>query len=226
MAVIIDKIPCHLCGGLFKSVTNSHLLRKHGISTTEYREKFPEAAFESPVTKSVNDRNRKDAANTEKGALIRSKNGKRNKGRKRTQEFKSIRSERYTGEGNPFYNREHTFAVRKKLSAHNQGVPLEEWSGFSNSEYKRQWKCGKARRWSREIFERDNFTCKMCDKRGGNLEAHHIIPRRDRLDLQYDLDNGVTLCVGCHYKTFRKEHEYKDLFGNANAEKKQGKVLK
>ena len=28
--------------------------------------------------------------------------------------------------------------------------------------------------WRNQIFHRDNFICQLCDKRGGDLEAHHI----------------------------------------------------
>ena len=32
------------------------------------------------------------------------------------------------------------------------------------------------------------------------LEAHHIIPRQLRPDLIFDLNNGITLCLNCHYE--------------------------
>lgn len=84
--------------------------------------------------------------------------------------------------------------------------------------------------WRNQIFERDNYTCQECYKRGVRLEAHHIkpfsiilteflqkysqfSPLEDkeilvRLAFTYkpfwDLDNGRTLCEKCHNKK-RKE---------------------
>ncbi len=70
--------------------------------------------------------------------------------------------------------------------------------------------------WRKEVFERDSYTCIQCgDKRGHNLEADHIIPRGLILrffkiktmgealncKLLWDINNGRTLCKGCHKKT-------------------------
>lgn len=54
--------------------------------------------------------------------------------------------------------------------------------------------------WRKMVFERDNYTCRECNKRGGNLEAHHIKAFALFTDLRYDLDNGITYCVDCHKK--------------------------
>lgn len=75
----------------------------------------------------------------------------------------------------------------------------------------------KMREWVLSVFERDNFTCQKCTKRGGDLEAHHIKPFREILkeindgfkggDIydvimdgqdMWDLENGITLCFPCH----------------------------
>lgn len=62
--------------------------------------------------------------------------------------------------------------------------------------------------WRENVFRRDNYTCIQCgDNRGGNLEAHHIVPfcKIYRIkSLQYllwDINNGHTLCRECHKKT-------------------------
>lgn len=69
--------------------------------------------------------------------------------------------------------------------------------------------------WRKQIFERDNYTCVMCNIRGGELQADHIIPMsiimrehnitgyHDSLDctLLWDITNGRTLCRECHMKT-------------------------
>lgn len=55
--------------------------------------------------------------------------------------------------------------------------------------------------WRKSVFERDNYTCQECGKRGGLLEAHHIKPFAYFPESRYDLNNGKTLCLECHNKT-------------------------
>lgn len=52
--------------------------------------------------------------------------------------------------------------------------------------------------WRKEVFERDNYTCQRCGKRGGDLEAHHKLPFASHPELRFDVSNGETLCVYCH----------------------------
>lgn len=55
------------------------------------------------------------------------------------------------------------------------------------------------------VFERDNYTCQVCDQRGGDLQVDHIQSWTEYVDLRFDIDNCRTLCVKCHYKiTFGK----------------------
>lgn len=55
--------------------------------------------------------------------------------------------------------------------------------------------------WKREIFERDNFTCQVCGKRGGRLVADHIKPFSLYPDLRLDVSNGRTICKPCDLKS-------------------------
>jgi 5-methylcytosine-specific restriction endonuclease McrA len=52
------------------------------------------------------------------------------------------------------------------------------------------------RRWTRLVKERDG-RCTMCGT-VENLEAHHIISKATRPELATVLENGLTLCAGCH----------------------------
>jgi len=55
--------------------------------------------------------------------------------------------------------------------------------------------------WAVQIKERDNYICQECgDTRRSILEAHHVLSRSDRPDLIFELDNGITYCLWCHYK--------------------------
>lgn len=52
--------------------------------------------------------------------------------------------------------------------------------------------------WRSKVFERDNYTCQDCNKKGGELNAHHIKSYATFKELRHEVDNGITLCEGCH----------------------------
>jgi 5-methylcytosine-specific restriction endonuclease McrA len=52
--------------------------------------------------------------------------------------------------------------------------------------------------WRTDVFRRDNYTCRRCGQRGGNLDAHHVKPFAAFPTLRYDVANGLTLCEACH----------------------------
>lgn len=56
------------------------------------------------------------------------------------------------------------------------------------------------RLWRKAIFERDGYKCVWCGN-GGYLQADHIKRFSEYPELRYVVDNGRTLCVGCHRKT-------------------------
>lgn len=62
----------------------------------------------------------------------------------------------------------------------------------------------KVRKWREAVFSRDSHTCKSCsDNKGGNLNAHHILPWSKFPEVRFDVDNGITLCKPCHHKYHR-----------------------
>lgn len=52
--------------------------------------------------------------------------------------------------------------------------------------------------WRDSIFKKDNYTCQKCNKKGGNLNAHHILSYEDNPQNRFDIKNGMTLCEKCH----------------------------
>ena len=71
--------------------------------------------------------------------------------------------------------------------------------------------------WRKSVFERDNYTCVMCNKRGVKIQADHILPYSCYPEKRWELSNGRTLCVECHKNTdtygaksfkLKKELEY------------------
>lgn len=67
----------------------------------------------------------------------------------------------------------------------------------------------------KKVFERDNYTCKKCNKKGGYLQVDHIKKWSKYPELRFEMDNCRTLCMGCHYKiTFNKEMPIGTIWGH------------
>lgn len=66
---------------------------------------------------------------------------------------------------------------------------------------------GLIMKWSKEVYERDDYICKKCGKRGNKLNAHHINSWDKHPDERFNIDNGITLCVDCH-KEFHMNYGY------------------
>lgn len=52
-------------------------------------------------------------------------------------------------------------------------------------------------RWGKQVKERDNYTCVSCGSEK-DLHSHHISRWADDIYNRGNVDNGVTLCKGCH----------------------------
>lgn len=61
------------------------------------------------------------------------------------------------------------------------------------------------KQWRNITFIKDDYTCQRCNKRGGFLNAHHILNFSDNKDTRFNIDNGITLCRECH-KEFHKKY--------------------
>lgn len=59
----------------------------------------------------------------------------------------------------------------------------------------------KYRKWRKNVFERDNYTCQECGVLGGYLQADHIKPFALFPKIRFDINNGRTLCLKCHRNT-------------------------
>lgn len=75
------------------------------------------------------------------------------------------------------------------------------WKGGKTEERLKIRMTIEYKNWRRSIFERDNFICQNCGKRGGELNADHIKPFALYPELRFKLSNGRTLCKKCHQKT-------------------------
>ena len=84
-------------------------------------------------------------------------------------------------------------AVNRCLSCHNK----KQDKGLSKERVKFQ----NSSAWSAvrtACFTRDDYTCQVCNTRGGTLEAHHVKRYADSIEARLDLSNLLTLCYSCH----------------------------
>lgn len=92
--------------------------------------------------------------------------------------------------------------MRAKLSMRKKGPnSLHLWKGGITEQNRIIRQSFEYRLWRTQVYERDNYTCQVCLVRGGKLNADHIKPFCDYVELRFDLDNGRTLCEGCHRNT-------------------------
>lgn len=85
------------------------------------------------------------------------------------------------------------------------------------------YKYPKYKKWRRKVFRRDGYCCqfKTCTRKGGYLEAHHIIKKAMRPDLVFVIDNGVTLCKKHHRIVTGQENKYIEYFFKIILQKRQ-----
>jgi 5-methylcytosine-specific restriction endonuclease McrA len=107
----------------------------------------------------------------------------------------------------------YTEEVRLRMSLNRKGKPTGRtrekchfWKGGVTPKSKSDRMCLKTKNWRKSVFERDDYTCQECGKRGGGLQAHHIKQFSIFKELRFDINNGLTLCIKCHKKT--------DSYGN------------
>ncbi len=97
--------------------------------------------------------------------------------------------------------------TRKKISAFQQGVDLNEWKGYNSPLLKKLRRSAKFAIWRNAVLLRDNFTCQnpncgFCNNKIGiMLHAHHIKHFAKYPDLRFNINNGITYCAEYHLKS-------------------------
>lgn len=109
-----------------------------------------------------------------------------------TDEYKSKQSIAKMGSNNPMWDPNKTDEERRREKTHSRRFP-----GYKDFRLK--------------VYERDNFTCKICgDSKGNNLVVHHINGFKWDVKNRMEVDNGVTLCTLCHNE-FHRMYGRKDV---------------
>ena len=115
-------------------------------------------------------------------------------GKKASDETKRKMSESHRG-------RKHTAEERIRMSQAQKGEKAHNWKGGLKSIDKVIRNSVEYKLWREAVFKRDDWTCRLCLKRGGKIEADHILPFSTHIELRFAIDNGRTLCKECHRKT-------------------------
>src|SRR3990167_2978566 len=112
---------------------------------------------------------------------------------------------------------------RKGITAWNKNVPNPDFHGEKNPNWKggitplvqKVRSCDKYLRWRDSVYKRDSYTCQICSKRSGDINADHYpklfsaIFQENKVQTYqeamkckdfWDINNGRTLCVPCHKK--------------------------
>jgi len=88
-----------------------------------------------------------------------------------------------------------------KLLKSYKSIRCRSCSYLNVPDYKNTRIFGRYTAWKRSIFIRDEFTCQECGKKETFIQVHHIKSKQEYPLLIWDIDNGITLCKECHYKT-------------------------
>lgn len=107
-----------------------------------------------------------------------------------------------------------TMENRIKSSCRQRGIAIEDFEGFATTEQHMARNNTYYKEWVRNVFQRDNYTCQCCGKRGGNLNAHHLYNFAEYEDLRYDVENGITFCEECHLLGY--PNSFHTIYGEKN----------
>ncbi len=98
----------------------------------------------------------------------------------------------------------------KRLKRLRSETRKRYYDRIGRKQYKRPRHEGtKYYKWRVAVYERDNYTCWICEEKGGKLNAHHLKGWAKFPGLRYIVSNGLTLCRYCH-KIYTKRGAYKE----------------
>lgn len=145
------------------------------------------------------------------------------KGKKQSLEFIEKRIAPLRGRKRPPFSAEHrlkmslarkgkppahgfTEETRRKISESQRGEKGSNWKGGITPYHSRCRNSFDYRLFKEKVLARDNNTCVLCgispkDNPHVTLNVDHIKQFKQFPELQFDINNGRTLCLLCHKKT-------------------------
>jgi len=106
-------------------------------------------------------------------------------------------------------------SIKEKFTGKNS----PRWKGGITSKNKKIRNSLQYKKWRIAVFERDNYTCQVCNKRGGEIQAHHIEGFSDNEKLRFDINNGMTMCKEHHFPNIKGS--FHNIYGNFHNTKEQ-----
>lgn len=112
--------------------------------------------------------------------------------------------------------------VRNSISRAIRGKNNGNWKGGISPLRQRIHGLAIYQKWRKDGFERDNYTCLLCQQKGGILNFDHYIKSFSSILKEnkiktveeaveckelWNLSNGRTLCIDCHRKTDNYGHK-------------------
>lgn len=108
----------------------------------------------------------------------------------------------------------HSLETKIKISMASRKQKVKKFDGFIKTKDKLERKRFREIV-QKQVFERDDYTCQMCEERGGSLQVDHIQPWAEYVELRFDINNCRTLCMSCHYYiTFGKKKPDDVIWGH------------
>lgn len=127
-----------------------------------------------------------------------------NKGKKCTEETKIKMSKSHLGKNTWMKGRKLSLETKEKIIKSMLGEKNHQWKGGIVEKDKIER--NRFRKiLQKKVFERDDYTCQICEQVGGDLQVDHIQSWADYVELRFNIKNCRTLCSKCHYYiTFNK----------------------
>lgn len=149
----------------------------------------------------------------EKGKDVLEKQSQSHIGKKRSIESVKKTNDALRGKKRPLWVRDKISKGRIGLR-YNFGKDHWNWKGGITKDNAKIRFSYEQKEWRKNIFLRDNFSCKKCGQTGGDIQAHHIFNFSDFPEFRLEINNGITFCKKCH-KRFHK------IYGRKNNVKQQ-----
>lgn len=91
-------------------------------------------------------------------------------------------------------------AHKGKIAPERFGDKAPNWQGGKTNKNMLIRRQNSYKEWIKAVFEKDNYTCVLCEATNTHLHADHIESFAENPEKRLDLENGRTLCRACHYQ--------------------------